>query len=137
MSRGPFNYPQSGLNNVAEYQASGLPFVTQSVASTTITSVEFPYVTNFFTVKNVSAQAVEVGFTTDGLQGSNKFTVLPSSSITFDIRCRTLFLRAGASATYELVAGLTTIPRERFPFLTQSLHFNSGSLEGVFGYPGI
>jgi hypothetical protein len=133
-----FNYPQSGLNNVAEYQASGLPYVTQSVATTGISSVEFPYVTNFFTVKNVSGQALEVGFTTAGLQGSNKFTVLPSSSISFTIRCRTLFVRSVVgSPTYEVVAGLTTIPRERFPALTQSLHYNSSSLEGSFGYPGI
>jgi len=137
MSRGPFNYPSSGPNNVAEYQASGLPYVTQSAASTTISSIEFPYVTNFFTVKNLSAGVIEFGFTTAGLQGTNKITVFPSSSQTFDIRCKTLFVRSPGSATYEVVAGLTTIPRERFPFLTQSLHYNSASLEGTFGYPGI
>ena len=57
-----FNY-RTGPNNAAEYQASGLPYVTQSVATTSPFNIQFPFVTNELTVKNNTAgNNVAVGF---------------------------------------------------------------------------
>lgn len=136
-NRVSFNYPASGLNNVGEYQASGLPFATQSVATPGTSKVEFPYVTKFFTVVNTSASTIFVGFTANGVLGTNKFTVFPSSSATFDIRINTLFFAAAASSSFDIVAGLTQIPRFRLPVLTGSATYNSASTAHEFGYEGL
>lgn len=136
-NRVTFNYPASGLNNVGEYQASGLPFATQSQASATPTSVEFPYVTKFFTVVNTSADNLYVGFTENGALGENRFTILPSSSQTLDIRCNVLFFVSDGTADFDVVAGLTQIPAHRLPVLTGSAVYNSASTVHEFGYPGL
>jgi len=137
-----FQYPSPGPSSVLEYQASGLPYVTQSVATTDATKIEFPFVTKFFTVKNNGADDLCVGFTENGVLGSNKLTITPSSSYTGDIRVADLFLAApNSTATYEVVAGLTQIPRKNWFILTGALNGFSGSqiTYGTrgFGYPGI
>lgn len=137
-NRVSFNYPASGLNNVGEYQASGLPYVTSSAVTTTPSHIQFPYVTKFFTIVNPSGGSVRVGFTEAGVQGTNFFSVAPSGSQSLDIRCKSLFVRAEAgSATVQVVAGLTQIPAQRLPVLTGSAVFATGSTDLVFGYDGL
>jgi len=137
-----FQMPSPGPSSVLEYQASGLPYVTQSVATTSATKVELPFVTRFFTVKNNGADTLCIGFTENGVLGSNKLTVPASASYTGDIRVADLFFATeSGTATYELVAGLTQIPRRNWFILTGALNGFSGSQElyGMrgFGYPGI
>jgi len=137
-----FQYPAPGASSVLEYQASGLPYVTQSVATTTPAKVELPFVTKFFTVKNNGASDLAVGFTSNGVLGSNRFTIPASSSYTGDIRVADLFFATDAgTATYELIAGLTQIPRKNWFILTGSLVGFSGSQKTYgmrgFGYLGI
>lgn len=146
---GPFSfqYPAPGMSNVLEYQASGLPFVTQSTASTsTVSRVHFPFVTKFFTVKNNGAGTLNVGFTEAGVLGTNKFSVPASSSYTGEIRVIDLFvIGAGATATFEIIAGLTQIPDKNFLVLTGSHVGFSASSDAIkqaafnkgFGYNGL
>lgn len=130
-----FNY-RTGQNNVAEYQASGLPYVTQSVATAgSVSQVQFPFVTNEITVKNNTAGILKVAFTANGLAGSNFFTLPVSGSYEARLRVTDLFLSAQAgSVTYEVVAGLTTIPRQDFYILTGALNVFSGSEQQILNY---
>jgi hypothetical protein len=143
-----FQYPPPGPSSVLEYQASGLPYVTQSTAPTagTGSKVEFPFVTKFITVKNNGAGTLGVGFTENGVLGTNRFTLPPSGSWTGDIRVADIFFTttAGSPPIYEVVAGLTQIPRRNWYILTGSLVAFSGTVaqqQAVgnrgFGYPGI
>jgi len=137
-----FQYPAPGASSVLEYQASGLPYVTQSVATTTPTKVELPFVTKFFTVKNNGASELVVGYTYAGVLGSNRFTIPALSSYTGEIRVADIFFVTDTgTATYELIAGLTQIPRKNWYILTGSLVGFSGSQETYgmrgFGYDGI
>jgi len=130
--RESFQLPASGPSNVLEYQASGLPFVTQSTAPSAGTTwqLKFPFVTKFFVVKNNGAGTLGVGFTANGALGTNKFTVAPSSSFQGDIRVMDLFFTTtvGAAPVFEVIAGLTQIPRKNFFILTGSMTAFSGTV---------
>ena len=145
----PFEYNWSGLNNVAEYMASGLPFATASTATATPYGINFPWVTKFFTVNNTGGTAITFSFTVEGNlpSGSNYFTVAAGESYTADIRIKTLYV--AGSDTYEVLAGLTQIDKKGYPILSGSGISGSGNwFDGsnpsgpippgnYFGYPGI
>lgn len=131
--------PASGQGNVAEYMVSGLPWVTQSLATTTPTKIEFPFLTINFTIQNTGADKLFVGWTENGVLGSNKFTVAPSGSVSCNFRLKDLFLVAeNSSTTYEVIAGLTTVSNRSFPTLTGSAIYNSSSTDFIYmyGIPG-
>ena len=130
-----FNY-RTGPNNVGEYQASGLPYVTQSVATAgSVSQVQFPFVTNEITVKNNTAGTLKVAFTANGLAGSNFFTLPVSGAYSGKLRITDLFVRSETgTVTCEIVAGLTTIPRQEFYILTGALNLFSGSEQQILDY---
>lgn len=115
-------YPKSGPNSTAEYQVSGLPFVTNSIAGTSDTTlIQFPFVTRFFQVKNTGTNFLHVGFTNNGAKGGQRFTLPPSGSYANEHRVKDLFfLAANATTTFEVLAGLTMVERQMFPTLTGS-----------------
>lgn len=115
-------YPKSGPNSTAEYQVSGLPFATSSIAGTSSpVQIMFPFVTRFFTVKNTGTNYLAIGFTNNGVQGGEKFTLPPSGSYGNEHRVKDLFfLGVGGSTAFEVVAGLTMVERTMFPTLTGS-----------------
>lgn len=138
-------YPQPGLNHVGEYVASGVPFVTASSIDTTAIAIELPYVSSrlYF---NVPSGSLRVGFTENGVNGSNYYLVTANSQHSFDIRCATVFVRAEAGTVdMSMMAALTQIDRDRMPRLTGSYAdpqtgknmFNTGSIENVVGYNGL
>lgn len=129
-----FNY-RTGQNNVAEYQASGLPYVTQSVATTSPFNIQFPFVTNEITVKNNTAGLLRIGFTQNGVNGTNFFTLPVSGAYSGRLRVTDLFVRSETgTVNYEVVAGLTTIPRKEFYILTGALNVFSGSEQQILDY---
>jgi len=140
----PFQYPSSGQNNVAEYQASGLPYVTHSqVAAGTVNQISFPFVANVFNIKNNSSGILRVGFTRNGVLGTNYFSLPVSSAFEAKIRITDLFVTAEAGTlNYEVVAGLTSIVPTNFFILTGSYVGFSGSTispinSRYYGYDGI
>jgi hypothetical protein len=140
----PFQYPSSGQNNVAEYQASGLPYVTHSqVAAGTVNQISFPFVANVFNIKNNSSGILRVGFTRNGVLGTNYFSLPVSGAFEAKIRITDLFVTAEAGTlTYEVVAGLTSIVPTNFFILTGSYVGFSGSTispinSRYYGYDGI
>ncbi len=140
----PFQYPASGQNNVAEYQASGLPFVTHSqVTAGTVNHIQFPFVTNFISVKNNTNGTLKIGFTNNGVQNSNYFSLPVSGSFEGRLRITDLFVTAETGTLqFEVLAGLTSIVRNNFFILTGSYVGFSGSLTDevnprFYGYNGI
>lgn len=138
-----FSSSRSGLSNAAEYVTSGLPFAFSAAASTTAQEIKFPYVTNFISVHNADdTNDLEVGFTENGLAGSNKFFVAPGETRYLKIRIKTLFVASSAGTPiFDVVAGMTQILSKELPILTGSAtQGTTGSFpfyEHTFGYNGI
>ena len=128
-------WPASGRNWAAAYSAPGVPWVTGSVAlgAGETAKLEFPCVTKAFTVKNTGANILHVGFTSEGVTGSNYYTLATSASQDFDMRVRDLYLHSPAGTTFDVAAALTPIKRREFPELTSANPPPTGSqfIEGI------
>lgn len=122
------NTPKSGFHNTPEYQSSGLPFVTSSSVTTAGVRIDFPKVTRAFIVRNLdTTNGLHVGFTANGVTGSNRFTVPAASSERFELRVKTLFLQSTTSTVnFSLLGELTLIDASNMPTLT-------GSSDGTAG----
>jgi hypothetical protein len=122
------NYPVINEGFVPAYQASSAPYVTSSMISLgEVHVIEFPQVTRFFNVQNVSATTgseVAVAFTQRGLDPvvANYFTVGQGVAFRDEIKTTRLFISCslGGPARYQVVAGLTNIPATQFLLVTGS-----------------
>jgi len=79
-----FNY-KAGLHNVGSYQVSGIPYVTASIngpANTgTPLEITFPSITQRIHIHNNDAShGLRVGFSANGVKGSNYWLVEPHTS---------------------------------------------------------
>jgi hypothetical protein len=114
---------QAGLSNVGSYQISGIPWASSSISapisSGTPANVEFPFITKSIIVKNTGASggpSVKVGFSENGVKGTNYFLLAPSESFAADLRVTNLYvLSAGAATTVSIIAGLTGIAINNLP----------------------
>tara|TARA_R110002020_G_scaffold461089_1_gene679889 strand:+ start:350 stop:814 length:465 start_codon:yes stop_codon:yes gene_type:complete len=130
-----FNFSAPGLGKTGQYQMSGIPFTTASIAvpqgGTAPTEVTFPYVTKFVTVSNLatgSNKPLRVGFSSLGTtgssvnQGSDNFFVLDNGeTYTGEFRVASVFLLGAAApfgygeegvattTTASVIAGMTGI----------------------------
>ena len=120
------NFPYMGEGYAPAYQISPVPWVTSStIALGAITEIQFGNVTKYFTIKNNSPSTVlAIAFTQNGLTPANSyFYPLSGSSVQeFEIRTDRIFLSgsAGASISYTVLAGLTSILPTRFLTVTAS-----------------
>lgn len=128
---------RAGLGNVGSYQASAKPFLSSSInvtGSGTVVRINFPNVTRFVTIKNCgpddgSADAMmRVGFSENGVNGSNYLILDNQESYSADWRVTSLYLRvdtiSAINATASVIGGLTAIDQ------VELLHNWTGS-EGV------
>jgi len=118
----PLGNVQSGAGNAVDYQVPGIPWVTSSTTGVNeIIQHSFPTISNSVVVKNalVSSNNLRVGFTTNGLKGSNYVELAPGESIAMDVRIIDLFI-SGSSTSYTTYAELTTINRTMSMVLTGS-----------------
>lgn len=115
--------PKITPNMVTEYQASGIPYVTESLTSGGVTKFNFPFVTREFTVRNNTSADVFVGFSENGVQGSNRFLLTSGSSYTGPLRIKSLWISSSAVASVTVIGALTRIPWSTFPVLTGSEGF--------------
>lgn len=115
------NYAVMSEGYVPAYQISAIPFVTSS-AVTTLATISFPFVTRFFTVQNHSSIDLRVGFTELGVKGTNYFIVHSASDYTGEFKIDRLFVSSstGASISYSVIGGLTSIPTTNFHIVTGS-----------------
>lgn len=119
-----FQYPGSGPNFVPEYQVSSLPWVTSSSVTTGVVKEHaFEFVSRFLVVKNTDASAnLAIAFTATGNSNNRAFVLTPGQTLQVEIRTKSVFVSTpGASATYQILAGLTQIPARNFPALTGSM----------------
>ena len=111
MSEQSFQY-RSGLGSIGSYQISGMPWASSSLGanSTTPLEVTFPNVTKFIVVKNTTTNKLRVGFSANGVKGSNYFLLGSNESFAGDIRVTRIYLLGDvADATGSVIAGLTGI----------------------------
>ena len=108
-----FQY-KAGLQHVGSYQVSGRPFVSGGINAdamptvNTAHEVKFPKVTRWVIISNNAATACEVGFSANGLEGTNYFTVQgESSSPRLELKLTSVFLTG--STDIDVIAGLTFI----------------------------
>ena len=105
-----------GINHVGAYQVSGEPYATAAVDCTDAASVKFPYVTRWIQVLNKDSSALRVGFSENGVSGSNYFTVDGNEgSAVLELKVSEVWLYSpgNANAEADIVAGLTSIPTVR------------------------
>ena len=113
-----------GINHTPAYQVSGRPFASASVNyDTTARVVDLPYVSRWFQVFNRGASDLRVGFSAYGVAGGGGgnyyFTVPPSGSGGFgksdiyEMKVSDVWVYGATAGTCDVVAGLTTIPRQR------------------------
>ncbi len=139
------NATRPGFNAAAEYTISGIPHVASGSATATPSVIEFPNVTRAIHVTNVGPVGtfVLVGFTQNGVNGSNCFPIDGGKSHRFEVRVRDLWLKAsgGASAQYGVLAELTAIERKMMLPLTGSVDTSTvqGRLDatGSIVWPGV
>jgi hypothetical protein len=130
----------TGLSNVGSYQVSGKPFVTGSLtvpnsASATPLRIEFPSVTRWFTVINVDSKHMRVGFSEEGVKGSNYFLVHednhPTQNGPYELKVTELYLLSDtgqAITEASVLAGLTGISVDRINNISPSGSNWSGSI---------
>ena len=110
-----FQFAKPGLNSVGQYQLSGIPYATASlaIASGSVTEVEFNTITKFVTVINEhsgSSAKLRVGFSSTGVAGDNYFVLDNGESYTGEFRVSSLYLRGDSvNTTASVIAGLTMI----------------------------
>ena len=106
-----YNY-KPGLGNAASYQVSGIPYVTGGVnalAPTVALAVcEFPLVTRWIIVHNNGATEARIGFSENGVEGTNYFTIdAGETSPRLEVKVTEVWL--SGSNNMAVVAGLTGI----------------------------
>ena len=110
-----------GINHVPAYQVSGVPFASGNLDATSGLQITFPYVSRWVEVVNTSNAVLKVGFSQNGLGGTNYFEVPISSSLgPLEVKVSEIHLNGGASGKTSVVAGLTGI-------LPQRLNTSSGT----------
>jgi hypothetical protein len=109
-----------GLHNVGSYMVSGVPWITgsETMEKNTEEKIEFPFVTNNFTVVNHTSDTIRVHFnskaTATVLTGFH-YVELDSDedSFTFNVKCKEVYISApntGSDRKWRIVASLTQIP---------------------------
>lgn len=136
-------YPPPGWNFTPAYQISGLPYaLTDTATATPPYRVQFPYVTKFITVR-ADGGALDIGFTANGVLGTNHFTLQNNEVLTMEVRVKEMYI--SGTSTFHIIAGLTGIPTASVPTLTGSYAFSpsdpfftgSNSYTQILTYEGI
>lgn len=134
------NNARPGIGSVPEYQVSGVPWALSGSVSTA-QEFDFPMVSRAITVANNSAAGtfLLVGFTQNGVNGSNCFPLDGGKTQRFEVRCRDLWLRGqgGATVNFGVLAELTAIERKQMPYLTGSLSPSDQVASSSWVYPGV
>jgi len=132
MADNPFNKYSTppGLNHVGSYQVSGTPWLTgsASLAADGEDQIQFPSVTNNFTVINTGETELRVTFASvanAAVELKMHYVALPANkdSVTFNVKCKEVYVsnHDGSSAgSYSLFAELTHIPSARMYALSGS-----------------
>lgn len=117
----PLGNPKGGFAFSPEYQSSALPWVTSSIANPAPQEWDFNYVTRFISVSVPTTGTLSIGFSLNGINGSNKYTIPGPNQVTLELRVSKLWVKGESGApNYTICAGLTTIPAGEMPVLSAS-----------------
>ena len=110
----------SGLSSVGSYQTSAIPWASSSLAvpasSGVPIEINFPNVTKFIVVKNLTSNSLRVGFSANGIKNNNYFVLTNLESFSADFRVTKLYLLGDVNTTTaSVVAGLTGIAALNLP----------------------
>ena len=142
------NIYTAGLKNVGSYQVSGAPFATGSLnvyeAGPNGLKIEFPYVTSWIQIYNLSTDRIHIGFSSEGVQNNNYFVLQRSYNAAqggrvtnytgvLPLKVTEIWLSASTFApqnliNVDIVAGLTNIPVGRVTAASPSGSNWSGSV---------
>lgn len=107
-----------GVNHVGAYQVSGRPYATGSVDCSSTKEIKFPQVTRWVVIINNATSEAKVGFSSNGINGSNYFDLgkasgadLPAVSPRLELKVSSIFV--SGSSDISVVAGLTNIDTTR------------------------
>jgi len=110
-----------GINNVGSYQVSGRPFCATGSISNTGVKISFPDVTKQLIVLNQNAtDSMQVYFHVDSPDPSCRYTINGGKQMTFNMKCKQVYLSSSNNIGYTLYASLTGIPAARMYDLTGS-----------------
>lgn len=118
--------PKSGASFASEFSSSALPWVTASIApaSGSPTRFNFQRISRFITVANHDAtptNTLSVGFTRNGIIGSNKFFIAGGQTMTFELRVKELYIQGeGGTPNFSVLAGLTNVDSSSMGILSGS-----------------
>lgn len=125
------------MGSAAEFQSSGLPWVTSSIANGTPIRYDFPKVTRCINIRNTTTGSgghLRIGFTQNGVStasGTNYYALPPGANELFEVRCKEIWISSQfASCTFSMFAALTTVPSREMPLLT-------GSITGTLNWIGV
>ena len=119
----PLDNPKPSVDAVSEYLVSGHPWVTSSSANGVV-GWNFPLVASYFNVKHISGSGnIRVGFTPNGVLGTNYYLLKPNESIAVNIKCKSLYV-SGSGESYSIMAGLTGVQKRDMVFLTGSMGYD-------------
>lgn len=102
---------KAGLGNASAFEVSGIPYVQGAIdAKSTVVQLDFPRVTRWIVVTNDSTvqDPLRVGFSQNGLTGSNFFSV-PAGTTSPRLEVKVTELYLSGSDNVSVIAGLTTI----------------------------
>ncbi len=136
------NIYTAGLGNAGSYMVSGIPFASSSIdCRGQVLKVEFPYVTRWVIVRNhsfVDGETLKVGFSENGVSGSNYFSLFDSTnnvedraSIMDPMELKITEIYLSGSRNAEVIAGLTNIAVSRVNNISPSGTNWSGSYGGI------
>lgn len=115
---------EPGLHHVPSYQAAGWPYVSGSIISEQSKKFEFPFITKSITLTNTGSNALYLSFADPAdptvNSGFHQYSIISSASLTYDVRCRDIWVSASTETGFSLLAELTNISRNRMDPLTGS-----------------
>ena len=122
MADATFQYRAAGIRSVGSYQVSGIPYVTGSsgqLPTGTEARIQFPFVTKSITVINSGSAAhseLRIHFNSSSAGDvtsamAHHFVTLGDTgdSVTFNTKCREIYITSNGAAGFELFAELTSI----------------------------
>ena len=131
-----FQYNKQGLRSVGAYQVSGVPYITGSAKAMTAgreARIQFPYVAKSITVINSGSSGageLRVHFNQQGAASTPHITTDPAhhyislandgDSVTFNTKCKEIYITSVGTQGFELFAELTSIPTSSMYALTGS-----------------
>jgi len=126
----------TGMNNAAEFVASGWPYAQRVTGGSVVT---FPWVTNEIYLTNDSGATMYVGFTAAGVTSSNRIPVLNNVPLTLRIKATKLYTSGSTSGSLHVAAALTNITPAQYPTLVpySTVVHNPADETLTKKYPGV